>query len=245
MIKINNESISITKFSDDTSQVWKLTNLPRGSATVVWEFENEGEFLQLAQTKALLDSMGVVSKLVVPFLPYGRQDKEVSNETTFALHSFALLLNALNFASVESVDPHSDVAGRLINNFEPIYPISEIRSAIRLTDASVICYPDNGALKKYQPLFEFPFIYGEKEREPLTGKILTYNLVGIALNQKVLIVDDICDGGMTFILLAKKLLDSGASEVSLFVSHGIFSKGTQTLRDSGIKHIFTKEGQIC
>ena len=60
----------------------------------------------------------------------------------------------------------------------------------------------------------------------------------------VLVWDDLCDAGGTFILLAKELLTNGAKEVNLFVSHGLFTKGTQILFDAGIKRIFTKEREI-
>jgi phosphoribosylpyrophosphate synthetase len=48
---------------------------------------------------------------------------------------------------------------------------------------------------------------------------------------------------MTFKLLAKDLLAAGVKEVNLFVSHGIFSKGLRTLKESNIKRVFTKDGE--
>jgi ribose-phosphate pyrophosphokinase len=47
-------------------------------------------------------------------------------------------------------------------------------------------------------------------------------------------VDDICDGGRTFIEISKAL-DGYQGELYLFVTHGIFSKGFEEL----FKH-FTK-----
>jgi ribose-phosphate pyrophosphokinase len=38
-------------------------------------------------------------------------------------------------------------------------------------------------------------------------------------------VDDICDGGRTFIELAKELRGMGAEKVHLYVTHGFFTKG--------------------
>jgi ribose-phosphate pyrophosphokinase len=106
-----------------------------------------------------------------------------------------------------------------------------------------LCYPDKGALIKYKDMYNFPYIYGNKTRDQETGHILDYQLVGDCDGQRVLIVDDICDGGMTFQLLARDLLAAGAKEVNLFVSHGIFSKGLKPLREAGIKNIYTKEGE--
>ena len=62
-------------------------------------------------------------------------------------------------------------------------------------------------------------------------------------NKTILIIDDICDGGMTFKLTAERLKELGAKEVHLYVTHGIFSKGLETLRESGIDRIFTRKGE--
>ena len=59
----------------------------------------------------------------------------------------------------------------------------------------------------------------------------------------MLIVDDICDGGKTFELLAEQLYSNGAEEVNLFVTHGLFTKGLRPLKNAGIKRIFTNKGE--
>ena len=60
----------------------------------------------------------------------------------------------------------------------------------------------------------------------------------IDMNTNVVVVDDICDGGRTFIelLKASPTLDCGKS-LSLFVTHGIFSQGTKPLFDAGFQFI--------
>jgi ribose-phosphate pyrophosphokinase len=45
------------------------------------------------------------------------------------------------------------------------------------------------------------------------------------------IVDDICDGGRTFIELSKELKKRNCGNVYLIISHGIFSKGIDVLRE--------------
>jgi ribose-phosphate pyrophosphokinase len=61
-------------------------------------------------------------------------------------------------------------------------------------------------------------------------------------NKNILIVDDICDGGRTFIECAKILHLHEVNSVSLYVTHGIFSKGLAPLEDAGITEIYTKDG---
>jgi ribose-phosphate pyrophosphokinase len=52
------------------------------------------------------------------------------------------------------------------------------------------------------------------------------------------IVDDICDGGRTFIGIAQELKMKNAGDIYLCVSHGIFSHGFDELRKY-FKKIFT------
>jgi len=247
MIKLNGSSINVTMFPDNTSQVWKLPEQLLNKTNyvyVTWEFSHEGEFMHLAQLKMLLDKYNFRSDLSIKYLPYARQDKPISNDTTFALYAFARLLNTLEFSRVYLQDPHSKVAERMINNSVVDYYEKEIKQTFDLTNSDIMCYPDSGARNKYSILFPYiTAIYGEKDRNPLTGWIEKYNLKGDPKGKSVLIVDDICDGGMTFILLTKELLKAGAKEVNLYVTHGIFSKGLGCLKESGINRIFTADGE--
>ena len=115
--------------------------------------------------------------------------------------------------------------------------------------SDVVCYPDNGAKSKYTTIYNLlhPTIYGCKDRNPKTGSInnvsIDINNVDIK-NKNVMIIDDICDGGATFINLAKELKKYYVNRVDLFVSHGIFSKGIEVLKENGINNICTKTGII-
>lgn len=249
MIYLNGTPLNVTLFPDNTSQVWQLPQLRLPDTNyvhIVWEFQHEGEFMHIAQLKMLLTRRGFTSTLRLKYLPYGRQDKPVSNDATFALHAFAHVLNSLMFEEVVIHDPHSSVAVDLIRNSRAEYAFLQINRIIEETKPETFCYPDKGAVSKYSELpflRSFRFIYGEKVRDQLTGYITSYQVIGDAKDKKVLIIDDICDGGMTFKLLAKDLLAAGATEVNLFVTHGIFSKGLKTLKDSGINRIFTQDGE--
>ena len=246
MISINGESLPVTIFPDNTSQVWKLPPhlLSSPVTEVFWEYTHEGEFMQIAQLKALLDQTNTFTVLSIKYLPYARQDKAVDNELTFALQVFAKQLNSLEFNNVIILDPHSNEALELIDNSEAVFPMDEISKVIIDEKIGLVCYPDAGALRKYAELYDYPYIHGEKVREQSTGYITHYELKGDPKGKNVLIVDDICDGGMTFKILAKDLLASGANSVVLFVTHGIFSKGTRTLFDSGIAKVYTADGEV-
>jgi ribose-phosphate pyrophosphokinase len=253
MIYLNGSPVNTTLFPDNTSQVWRLPEVLLKETNwfhITWEFQHEGEFMQLAQLKSLIDSYGHSATLKLKYLPYGRQDKYVANNVTFALRTFAKLLNTLQFKNVIIHDPHSSVATELIHNSSAVYPVEEVMKIAFDLKVDLFCYPDNGAVVKYtgggdvqKEIYDYPCTYGEKVRDQLTGQITSYKLIGEVRNKNVLIVDDICDYGRTFILLAEKLKEAGAKEINLFVTHGLFSGGLKVIKDSGISRIFTAEGE--
>ena len=267
MIKLNGVEIKPTIFPDKTSQVWKIPkeafeedvqSLSFGSFTtettvkkaitshwIEWDFENEAEFIHLAQLKTLLGSDTVT--LDIPFLPYSRQDKKISNETTFARWTFLRLLESLSFNEITTLDNHSKIHPRFAKLIEDKFPEHEIDAAFNDTNPSLICFPDQGAKDRYGSFFgKFPSCSFKKDRDQETGYIknLFLNELISLEGEDVLIIDDICDGGMTFKLTAEKLLQSGAKSVALYTTHGIYSKGIQTLKDSGISRIFNRKGEV-
>ena len=86
----------------------------------------------------------------------------------------------------------------------------------------------------------------DKVRDQLSGHITGMDFVRKPeIDVKnVLIVDDICDGGRTFCEASKLLKKEFGCVVHLYVSHGIFSRGLEPLRKSGIERIFTKNGEV-
>lgn len=252
MITLNGTPVKPTIFPDKTSQVWHVdpSALYASSPSFVivkWKFESEAEVMHLVQLKQLLDKCNKQTCLFIDYLPYARQDKGISNDVTFALYSLAHVLNSLNFVNVIITDPHSEVALKLIERSAPSYPIPTIQDVIQKTGSTMIFYPDDGAVKKYQSIYSelnLPFITGWKRRDQKTGTIAKYAIEGDPLHQDTLIVDDLCDGGATFILAAKALLDAGAEKICLFTTHGIYSKGVGVLKEAGIHRIFNKEGEV-
>ena len=227
----------ISTFPDQTTQVWKVKlDKPKGAQRfqILWLFESENEFFQMLQLTVLLQSefQGIVA-LHVPYLPYARQDKEIENTTTWALHLFAALLKTSGLSEVITFDQHSSH-----------YFTSQSAEAFHASvpNHDVICFPDEGARKRYPHLHKHPHVYFNKVRNPSTGEIEKHELV---LNNQdlsgksILIVDDLCDGGATFTGAAIELKKHGPGVIDLCVSHGLFSKGREALHSNGINQIYT------
>ena len=250
-LTLNGVRIDVTMFPDNTSQVWKVPEsaFQGKSYNIQWDFQGEGELFHLLQLVQLIKYGHVPRpiKLHMPYLPYGRQDKDLSNDATFALKPFCNLLDTLNLDEITTLDAHSMVAEKWLRNFKNIHPDRQIRDALSRSRATAIAFPDKGACERYAGKDEnsnYPVIIGHKVRDQASGWIVKYDIEGDPEGHDILIIDDICDGGMTFKLLAKDLYKQGARSVSLYVTHGIFSKGLRELKKERIRSFYTKDGEL-
>lgn len=189
--------------------------------------------------------------LDLPYVPYSRQDRVCSEGDAFGLKVFADQLNALKLNRVVIFDSHSDVAPALINNC--VHRESKdlfILESRFLDKYSHLISPDAGAYKKVNSiasLSNLPVIPALKTRDASTGKLSNTILVtdGVTDPSRFLIIDDICDGGYTFILLAREIKKIYPDiPLDLYISHGFFSKGIEPLIESGINHIYTTDS-VC
>lgn len=157
-------------------------------------------------------------ELHIPYLPYARQDRVCEKGEPFSLKVMANLINSID-AEVHLYDPHSMVSEALINNV--IVHSQYDNLSYRVGDFDTLIAPDAGAYKKILG-YNKNTVYANKIRTP-SG----VEYVGISgeLIGNCLVIDDICDGGRTFISLAKLL----PKNTSLYVTHGIFSYGIETL----------------
>ncbi len=252
MLKLNGHIVEWTVFPDQTIQVWKLPDdqvrrAQMGANFIQLDFEDHSEIMALWQLVFLLRTIctaGLDITLYMPYLPYARQDKDVSNDETFGLFAFANILNVLNFRNVVVDDVHSDTAKKLICSLQNISPEKRIKEVIKTLNVRHVMFPDAGAYTRYKNMLpDNTWTYtGKKIRNGTTGEILAYKFEGNKPlpGSDVLIVDDICDGGRTFIEAARLI---HGCNVHLYVTHGLFTKGLTVLRDAGIRRIFTMHGE--
>lgn len=166
------------------------------------------------------------------YTPYARQDRKTSSTEPFSFKTFARIINSCGFKTVKVFDPHSDVTPALINNCKVVNRFLTSHSYIN--DVDIIVSPDAGAMKVNNEVCKhhhLDHIVATKVRDVQTGDITetqvhaNSNLKG----RRLLILDDICDGGKTFIELAKVLRKYEPASIGLFVTVGIYSKGIEVL----------------
>lgn len=198
--------------------------------------------LLLNVTDAIRQQYGhdIPLNLLLKYCPYARQDRVCDNGESFGLKVFAQIINTFNYNSVGILDPHSEVAPALFNRGYAI-PLECSFDRKYIENTNYLVSPDAGANKKVFQLaktYNIPMIRADKLRDLSNGQIIETTVYAENLEgKKVLIVDDICDGGRTFIELTKQLKAKGA-EVDLYITYGIFSKGKEVLKEAGINNIY-------
>ena len=238
--KATGNKITPTMFPDGTSQVWHLDEADLSSTEPWWYFEHEGEIMHLLQYYWVAG----IKYVVIPYLPYGRQDKAVENDQTFALHPFrAIFRRLLESRTVYTVDLHS---AQYRAEFVNIRPDALIEAAFDASGAETLVFPDLGARMRYHDVGRGPMVYFEKKRDADTGRITSLRIEDETAKEyiqgkRILIADDICDGGMTFIKMAGLLKDMGAANVDLYVTHALLTKGVDVLYNAGINTIHTAQ----
>nr|WP_315201133.1 ribose-phosphate diphosphokinase [uncultured Flavobacterium sp.] len=174
-------------------------------------------------------------ELFIPYFPAARQDRVMIKGEPLSVKVYADIINGMQFDKVFVFDAHSEVTPALVNNCEVISNHTFIEVVVKAIGNEVkLISPDGGALKKIYKVSEFlggvEVVECSKSRDVKTGRLSGFKVYNDDLQgADCLIVDDICDGGGTFVGLAEELKNKNAGKLYLAVSHGIFNKGFAVL----------------
>ena len=254
MIFVDNNKVDFSNFPDGTSAFrfgskvsFNFLGMGKPTYIIRWLYDNDAECMQLWYLVNHLKSMGDMNLVLeMPYIPNARMDRVKHRDEVFTLKWFAEFINSLGFYSVHVLDPHSNVAMALINNVSAMDVKHYIDFAIQWMMGHdmnpLLCYPDEGAAKRYSELLPMEYVFCIKHRDWRTGKIERLNLTDPVnvIGRNILIVDDICSRGGTFTHTAKALKEAGAKDIMLYVTHceNTIQKGT-VLTDGLISRVFT------
>ena len=178
--------------------------------------------------------------LDMPYVPYARQDRICNEGDSFQLKVVAKMINDMAFATITSVDPHSSVSAGVLDNFYSVDQF-DVFSKIKSNWSDVyIVAPDQGAVKKSEDFAKSVNAAGvitcSKVRDMSTGKIIGLRIIDeVDHGVNLFVLDDLCDGGRTFIEVAKALHAKchwgKIAQLELAVTHGLFTKGVGVVKD--------------
>jgi ribose-phosphate pyrophosphokinase len=221
MLETNKGKIQCKTWSFPAGEVGvRLIDPPEGvtqaTITLSDNYSSDSIMKIIMLSQAVRDTYGVIPDLVIPYMPYGRQDKVHVVGEGNSRDAMIKMLTPF-FCHITTEDGHSSF-GKYDN-------VTDVEARINTEGYDFVVFPDEGARIKYK-VTGVETAYGIKVRDKATGEILEYKLNrSIPEDATVLVVDDICDGGRTFIELAKLL----PHKRDLQVTHGIFSRGIELI----------------
>lgn len=199
-------------------------------------FESNDDLFAMAQlVDALRQAKCEDIGLLMPYFPYARQDRRCHPGEGHALKVVAKFINDLDFFKVQVYDAHSTVLEALVDRLENV---SQEVCAAGLPKFDFLIAPDAGAEKK---IFKHEQVVDGTTQVLCASKVRAEGgkISGVRLNNlppyglfgnTACVVDDLCDGGATFIELGKHVREHySLSNLSLYVTHGMFTKGVDEL----------------
>ena len=245
MISVNNQLIDFTSFPDGTTS-FRYEPQEGSDFTIEWRYDSDKECILLWYlTKHIRQCcMNANITLILPYIPNARMDRVKNKDEVFTLKYFAEIINILHFNEVYVCDPHSSVSTELLDRVKVIDAKENIERILGTLQEKnfLLCYPDEGAAKRYSEQLNVEYVFCIKHRDWRTGKIQRLELTSpeTVKGRNILIVDDICSHGGTFTFTAQALKEAGANEVFLYVTHceNTIEKGS-ILTDGLISHVFT------
>ena len=207
--------------------------------SITWIYEGDHELMQLALIFDIIHRQEQDKvDLYLPYIPHGRQDRATTSDQPYSLKVFVEQLSFIIRGYVDNiytVDPHSQVSQKLFEFMGLDLEVTPQHAFAPLIKEfyDFVVAPDKGAIQKtleWSKALNVPMFACDKVRDPSTGYISSISTPNVDLKGKrVLVCDDLCDGGKTFDLVGLALEKLGCSDMDLFVTHGIFSKGLSPL----------------
>ena len=202
-----------------------------------------------------MNNIGIkpIIHLNIPYFPGARQDRNCCEGEPFSARVYANLVNSQKYDLVHIWDAHSDVLPALLNNCQniPNYRfVQKCFAHLGLTpEKSIILSPDAGSNKKIFALTDhiaqitgqkYSVVRADKSRDFETGKIKGFEVMCENLQGKdIIIIDDICSRGGTFMGLAAELKKKNAGQIFLIVTHFEGTADMKQMQKCGISGVLT------
>lgn len=192
---------------------------------------------------------------VVPYFSYGKGDKKDEPRVSIRARVCADAIEAAGADRIVTMDLHAaQIQGFFRIPVDDLYGLPVLCDAMlaKKKENLIVVSPDTGFAKqarKYASYLKTDLAIGDKERVAHDEKAEMLDLIGDVNNKTALIVDDMTISGGTLEQMAHLLMERGALDVYVLVTHGALSpEGVARIDDSPIRRILmtnTIETQPC
>lgn len=238
----------IDQFPDGSFR-WNLLDLPEAfdkvNVLITLKTTLPEAIMAVYQALSALDAAYIVSEvtLEVQTLPDQRADRAEKEGMSVPARATAAMLAGTGVDSIIIYDAHSPVIVNYLKRYfygvlihiPPVQLFSPKILEGKRTPTHIVAV-DKGSIQRAETVaadFDASVIYMDKIRED--GKVVGHEILNWTKKAPehdsiIWIVDDLCDGGATFISAADVIFDRFEyEELNLFVTHGLFSKGKEEL----------------
>jgi ribose-phosphate pyrophosphokinase len=190
---------------------------------------------------ALRDHGAARVTALVPYLAYGRKERQTKPFDPVSTRYLAQLVEAVGVDALVTLETHSVTA--LQNAFR--IPTVHIDAAVLFADRAralaaegplVVVSPDPGGIKRAQLFGELlqqrlgrPVGLAFVEKRRSEGRVSGSLLAGEVAGSTALLVDDLIATGGTLRRAAAACIEGGARRVVAFAAHGLFAAGAEQM----------------
>lgn len=251
-LKIPLTSCNVKRFADMEVFVEILENV-RGEDVFIIQSTSYPANDHLMELLILIDALKRSSArritAVIPYFGYARQDRRSSGRTPISAKLVANLITNAGADRVLTIDLH---AGQIQGFFDiptdnlfaaPVI-VNNIKDSFDVSNVTVVS-PDVGGVVRARLIAEriggAPLAIVDKRRDK-PGQSEVMNIIGDVEGRSCILVDDIVDSGGTLCNAASKLLESGANDVSAYITHGVLSgEAVKKIETSDLKNLIISD----
>jgi ribose-phosphate pyrophosphokinase len=223
----------------------------RGSDAFVVQSMSQPVNQWLMETLIMVDALkrGSAKRItvVLPFYPYGRQDKKHRGREPISARLVADLLKTAGANRILTVDLHTaQIQGFFDGPVDHLFAMDILASYVEERYAGrplTVVAPDSGRVRVAERwtdrLGGCPLAFIHKTRDPnKPNQVVANRVVGEVEGRVALIVDDMIDTGGTILRASDILFESGAADVIVAATHAILSDpAPERLKNSRISEV--------
>jgi ribose-phosphate pyrophosphokinase len=185
--------------------------------------------------------------VVAPFYPYARQDKKHRGREPISARLIADLFKTAGADRVMAVDLHTaQIQGFFDGPVDHLFALPLLAKYVKEKygdEDIVVVSPDTGRVRAAEQWadelggLDIAFVHKTRDLDA-ANEVVANRVVGEVTGKCCLLIDDMIDTGGSIAKAADLLFESGATDVVVAATHGIFSaSATDRLKNSRIREV--------